>query len=374
MDQLPGLLDTLDLKVIPGKAGRVNPLTGLLNEVVNPPVLNQPDPRIITGPQRQQNFQNWFQNSKVVDDGGRPLTLYHGTTHDFDEFNPEIGETGNYFGSAIYMTDSPDDASINYGIKGPDLENRVERRHDQLMHDLEDPDQLPGQEEDEENQKRMYEKARKELIGPAERVLPVHAAIQNPLYLTRAHDSQIGNRNWVDFKKIFNIAAYPPDQSDFESEDEYYEAQDEYFETSGNQMFEEISDTLRSAFYESDDEANYKWADFSEHVLGPLLDKAMEEEGEVKPHDINKIIRENSYMADHFNPGETIKKFFQKLGYDGIIMDASDYFPNMNYTDDAKHYIIFDPTKVKGMFNRGTYDPNNPDYLSRVTPQTGLIG
>ena len=181
MEQFPGLLETLDLKGV--KPGRMNPVTGLLNEVVNPPALNQPDPNIIMGPERVENFQNWFKNSKVVDDYGRPLTLYHGTTHDFNKFDPGVSDNEGYFGSAIYMTTSPDDASENYGASGPDLKNRIEKRAEEINAELD-----IGVE--------AKERAINELMGPAERVIPVHAAVQNPVYLNKSDPI------YIDFRDI----------------------------------------------------------------------------------------------------------------------------------------------------------------------------
>ena len=46
---------------------------------------------VITDPAtRKQNFQNWFGDSKVVDDAGEPLTVYHGayTPEEITEFAP----------------------------------------------------------------------------------------------------------------------------------------------------------------------------------------------------------------------------------------------------------------------------------------------
>lgn len=40
------------------------------------------------------NFWNWFGNSKVVDELGRPLVVYHGTRANFNEFKPS-GKIGN---------------------------------------------------------------------------------------------------------------------------------------------------------------------------------------------------------------------------------------------------------------------------------------
>jgi len=42
---------------------------------------------IANNEQTLQNFWNWFNGSKVVDEQGRPLVVYHGTMSDFNEFN-----------------------------------------------------------------------------------------------------------------------------------------------------------------------------------------------------------------------------------------------------------------------------------------------
>lgn len=50
------------------------------------------------------NFRRWFGASKVVDDQGRPLVVYHGTGADLEQFNTQGGrgkthETGAFFSS-----------------------------------------------------------------------------------------------------------------------------------------------------------------------------------------------------------------------------------------------------------------------------------
>src|SRR5690606_11644622 len=61
-------------------------------------------------------FRRWFGNSKVVDDRGRPLVVYHGTQGDFDAFDP--GRVGSFTraidtrqGTAFFFTDLPSFAS-----------------------------------------------------------------------------------------------------------------------------------------------------------------------------------------------------------------------------------------------------------------------
>jgi len=41
--------------------------------------------------QNNQNFQQWFGQSKVVDRSGKPLKVYHGTQSDFNSFKSETG-------------------------------------------------------------------------------------------------------------------------------------------------------------------------------------------------------------------------------------------------------------------------------------------
>lgn len=49
----------------------------------------------------QEAFERWFAGSQVVDDGGRPRVVYHGTTTDFDVFSPRPGaDLGFHFGTA----------------------------------------------------------------------------------------------------------------------------------------------------------------------------------------------------------------------------------------------------------------------------------
>lgn len=52
-------------------------------------------------------FKQWFGDSKVVDDKGRPLRVYHGTPHDFSKF--KISKNG-IFGRGVYFSTNPHDA------------------------------------------------------------------------------------------------------------------------------------------------------------------------------------------------------------------------------------------------------------------------
>lgn len=60
-------------------------------------------------------FRDWFGDSKVVDDDGKPLVVYHGTGSDFNVFDySKIGEQGRAEGAGFYFTDNKSVAS-GYG-------------------------------------------------------------------------------------------------------------------------------------------------------------------------------------------------------------------------------------------------------------------
>lgn len=56
-------------------------------------------------------FKKWFGDSKVVDENGKPLVVYHGTPNQFDEFSyDKIGTNGTVEGVGFYFTDDADTA------------------------------------------------------------------------------------------------------------------------------------------------------------------------------------------------------------------------------------------------------------------------
>lgn len=58
-------------------------------------------------------FRNWFEGSKVVDQAGNPLVVYHGTHADFKEFSLDhFGKTdGGWAGKGLYFTERPHEAA-----------------------------------------------------------------------------------------------------------------------------------------------------------------------------------------------------------------------------------------------------------------------
>ena len=82
-------------------------------------------------------FKNWFGDSKIVNQGGQPLVMYHGTKHQFDKFDPNVGYQGAMFFSPKrdfaenYMggTDVSEPIAVYISAKNPfDYENPVHRQ------------------------------------------------------------------------------------------------------------------------------------------------------------------------------------------------------------------------------------------------------
>lgn len=68
-------------------------------------------------------FKAWFGDSKVVDDNGKPLVVYHGTAADFTEFSHAAAYTGegaSQSGSGFYFTTERESSSNYASMKGVD--------------------------------------------------------------------------------------------------------------------------------------------------------------------------------------------------------------------------------------------------------------
>lgn len=75
-------------------------------------VYNSNGERIAKSEPALRNFWNWFGDSKVIDEQGRPLVVYHGTNAKFDTFDTKT--YGGAFGFGAYFSDSYA-ASESYG-------------------------------------------------------------------------------------------------------------------------------------------------------------------------------------------------------------------------------------------------------------------
>lgn len=81
-------------------------------------VYNSTGERIAKSAEALRNFYKWFGDSKVVDEQGRPLVVYHGTNAEFDTFEKDrIGD----FGKGYYFTTSRENAEQYATRKGGNI-------------------------------------------------------------------------------------------------------------------------------------------------------------------------------------------------------------------------------------------------------------
>lgn len=116
------------------------------------------------GSQRQTEtkaFREWFGESKVVDDQGRPMVVYHGTSADADFSKFKVGSRGAWFSSSQEVASEYASDNDNQGARyNPDS-----RRH--------------------------------ERTNTASRVMPVYLKIENPYRLTQEDARRVNVENYA---------------------------------------------------------------------------------------------------------------------------------------------------------------------------------
>lgn len=296
------------------------------------------------------NFKKWFGKSKVVNEDGAPMVVYHGTTHDIETF--DINETNkeNFYGRGIYFTDSQEDVAANYATEsGPDITGRIERRAEELFNDLQEQwdDEHPGEEypaysSDPEShyQQQMTEAkniAKKEIAGGSGGVtMPCYLSLQNPVIVQK----QGGTEFSIDYDE-------------------------ETGEESGSGM----------ALYNALNNVAGNWGVDAGEMWSEIM-----ENGEFNAWDFEKKVRANDRLEDDEgmnNPGEFISEVYQEAGFDGIIQDAwaefgarKQYGQPMTMDYGTKHYIVWDSNKIKSAIgNRGKFDPKNEAITAARKPK-----
>lgn len=73
----------------------------------------RPGTSTASGQPQTAEFKQWFGDSKVVDDKGQPLVVYHGTNEEFSEFDIRKARNGRW-GKGFYFADTPERAK-EYG-------------------------------------------------------------------------------------------------------------------------------------------------------------------------------------------------------------------------------------------------------------------
>lgn len=353
------------------------------------------------------NFKKWFGDSVVVNEDGSPMVVYHGTTHDFDSFELERGNTGNAVGTGYYFTTSPEDASINYAGEGADLTSRIEAERDKVASELEyEYDDVDDVVRDfgvtEEEAQRLLEEqdpdlidtlaireAKKRMKGEHDgAIIPAYIKIENPFDMTDEEERY--GIEW-DEEYYVNEAKDDVEKDDYIDEDGDFDEEsynNAVMDTARTMYYEDYSpsedgngvelvDALRSVVHDSKyyiDDPSGKVYEF-EHYLKEYSPTAKDVYDKVVELFMHEQFSEDGNLANH----QIFRDMIVEAGFDGAIQDAYAEFgrarksgapmEGIEYGD--KHYIVFEPTQIKSAIgNSGEYDPNNPNIIMREGGQT----
>lgn len=328
------------------------------------------DPVPVDKVQRQKNYKTWAEGADVKADDGKPKTLYHATTHDFDTFSLERANPENHYGKAFYLTDSVDDANANYAGVGPDLKQRIELRSERLADEFADMDEQDVMDsiqsagvdmnkyfaggktfadlDSKQTNEVLMAVAESELKGHEGMVMPVFAKMKNPV--------KVGTKD----ETVFSIETQLDEAGDVVDE-------------SGNGI------DLINAIREVADEYNLSDRDI-DRAMSSITEQMYDG---IKAGEVDRILRNeinDVYTPDgeYASPGQFIADVFQRMGFDGIEMNAEKYFgprqgafgtklTGMEGVKGATHYILFDSRNIKSAIgNNGKFDPKDPNILQGV--------
>lgn len=214
-------------------------------------------------------FKKWFGNSRVANDNGQPIVVYHARSGDFGEF--DTSGRGKTKGTGAFFSSSADVASTY-------------------------------------------------AIGKNENIVPVYLSMKSPVVI------DVNGAHWSNVDMSAKVSLPEIKVSDVES-------QRVMAELTGEAIDESATRTLPAA----------------EIALGEL--------------------RINNKIIDKKVNTDDIARWARKQGYDGVIIkNVIDTGPSGRYMPDAAIepndvYIAFNPEQIKSVFNKGTWNPNDPRLL-----------
>lgn len=297
-------------------------------------------------------FKSWFKQSKVVDDNGEPMRVYHGTTGTFKSFDLSLSNPESDWGAGLYFSNSPEDITKNYAGEGPDLTSKLQHRAEQLAQEFDDdpqsaPKSYDPNASDEDKWAFTRNVARQELhVEHGGATLPVYLSLQNPVIIGGEHET------YLDYEqKMDEDGEYTDDESG---------------------KLVDVVMALRSVASE------YHDVDIDKTVAAAMGDDYYD--GGVSARKFVERAKDSeglSYATDDEGrsvSGEIIRRAFEEAGFDGVIdYSVNEKFgsekklgrPMEGMDEDTVHYIAFKPEQVKSAIgNRGTFDPNDPDIAA----------
>lgn len=335
---------------------------------------------------QSQAFLQWFGESQVVDEDGRPLVVYHGTTADFETFDRERANPESDFGAGIYFSNDPSDVEENYAGFGPDLTQKIELRMEQLFDNLEDDErrQIVEQATGKKWEELDYQEKRGPLRDLAKQDLGVeHGGATMPVYLKFENPAIVGGPEGTQltYEMVFEIDRDAVDEDELQRtiEDYGYETEQEALEHLAREQGDVTDErgTLVDFIVALRDVAEGYHDGSVDRAITSIMERAAD--GDVSLDDVIATLKEDEqfgYYTDNNGTlvsSEIIRQALERAGYDGIIDHTVDRkFGSgravgkqmKGMSEETVHYIAFRPEQIKSAVgNAGTFDPDNPSIL-----------
>ena len=340
--------------------------------------------------------------SAVTDEDGNPVIVYHGTTHEFNEFNRDKANPENHMGAGFYFSDQSSDSEVNYGAHGADLTNRIEMAAEQLnnwdefslladeaIEDLEggretfvsllkddmgldDDDVGEVMEAVEGGDQWEVSKAaaRQQIAGDDPKVIKSYLNMRNPVVMGepqpildyRGKRGKIGpmQKGETLFELEYEELDYEGRSTDHPDFD--YDTAEYTGRVKGNAA--EFMNNLKiramdSEFYYNSTEEGLADLEQELNEYGSMRAGVLISKAKSKLYDLTD--EEGKLISS-----EIVRQALEDSGFDGIIyQDASKHFPNFGRSggepllEGTKHYVVFDPKNIKAYDNQGTFDPED---------------
>lgn len=364
------------------------------------PTENSEGKRIARSKTSLANFRRWFGESKVVDEDGRPLVVYHGTTADFTSFDTARANVESDWGSGIYFTNTKEDVEHNYAGMGPDLTQKVELLAERLASNYEYDDEVKGKIDakaaelgiDVEGNDAAVKALAKEQLGVVHRgaTMPVYLSMENPFIL--GGDGETALTYELEYEPLdsfddSDIAELrEQDMSDDEIRRELSD-RNSYEPTERGSLVDMIESLRHSASrFDGVDEgqlaetlAGIKEFGYDGGIKASKLIDMLRGESKVSRSGLDRP-RETglSYATDEKGDSATheiIRQALEHAGFDGVIDRTVDVkfgsqkrigkaMKGMSY--DTVHYIAFQPQQVKSVWNNGKFSKTDADVRYAV--------
>tara|TARA_R110000764_G_scaffold133189_1_gene221175 strand:- start:12 stop:5693 length:5682 start_codon:yes stop_codon:yes gene_type:complete len=347
---------------------------------------------------RSEEFKAWFGDwendaenaSKVLDENGEPLVIFHGTTKDFFEFDRTRTTGHSHIGKGFYFTSSEDDAYTHYVGGGPDLSNRIDRTVEQI-------EALEGSAEVEAFAKEHPEITASEIYDALKQdkrfeidnqVIALAQQIHNEgynkiinAYLNIRNPFEIDERRFID--QTWNEEYYMDAARD-EVEKSEFTTEGFFDEESYNYAIEEKAVDIFNEDYNPEVTGNWgaiadgliraghEFGIDGQQVVMMAVDKFdLYNDGMVSTQTLMNHLRDDRNLNDNIDDGnEYLRKAIEYAGYDGVDMDA--YYESnkrwgmLEIEPGTRHYIAFDENQPKSAtLNNGKFSTINDNIYKQ---------